>query len=98
MNTYVINVCVNTKSTDIYDKVAVNKHPILISCFNEDRLKDILNQSNMKEYIKGTISKQLYENAQYYIVRIDEDGGFTPDDKMVWDLKEITVIDGYRED
>ena len=93
MNIYVINVCVDTKTTDIYDKVAVNKHPILISCFNEDRLKDILNQSNMREYIKQTISKQLYGNAQYYIVRIDEDGGFTPDDKMVWDLKNITKIE-----
>ena len=38
MNTYVINICVDTKTTDIYDKVAVNKFPIIILAKNETNL------------------------------------------------------------
>ena len=41
MKTYAINLCTDTKNTDRYDKVAVNKFPMLIRCEDLDTLKDI---------------------------------------------------------
>ena len=44
MKTYAVNLVVDTKNTDIYDKVALNKFPIIIKCKTESELKDILSQ------------------------------------------------------
>ena len=97
MNTYVINICVNTKTTDLYDKVAVNKFPLLISCEDETRLTEILASQDVVSYVKMLISKHLYDNAQYYIVRIDGDGLYNEDDRLRWNLKNITKIDEYEK-
>lgn len=97
MNTYVINICVDTKTTDLYDKVAVNKFPLLISCENETRLTEILAGNEVTEYVKSMISKHLYDNAQYYIVCIDSNGLYNYNGRLRWELKSITKIDEYEK-
>lgn len=93
MNTYIINICVDTKTTDIYDKVAVTKFPLLITCEDENRLKEILASDHTKNYVKNLISKQLYQTAQYCCVKIDKDMNYSESSKIRYDLKSITNID-----
>ena len=38
MNVYAVNLTVDTKTTDIYDKVAVNKFPVIVLCKDEQEL------------------------------------------------------------
>ena len=87
-NTYVVNICVDTKSTDIYGKVAINKFPIIISC-KESLLKNILGSSDFKNYIKHNISKQLFDNSQYYIREIDDNGVYGDEKSFVFNIKDI---------
>ena len=35
---FAVNLTVDTKTTDLYDKVAVNKFPVIVRCNNEDEL------------------------------------------------------------
>lgn len=93
MNTYTINVCVDTKTTDLYDKVAVNKFPLLITCQDDERLKYILNDHDIKLYVKNLISERLYNTAKYHIIRIREGDTYFEDDKIIWDVKDITQIE-----
>lgn len=93
MNIYAINVCVDTKTTDIYDKVAVNNFPLLITCENEDKLKLRLNQEDVKLYISKLISHSLYQNAQYCIVKIHDNGKYDDSCKIRYWLKDITIVD-----
>ena len=68
MNNYIINLVVDTKNTDIYDKVALNKYPIIVSCKDEDELRKILSSDNSKNYIKKHIkSQKVYDTAEWFI-------------------------------
>lgn len=73
MKTYVINLCTDTKNTDRYDKVAVNKYPILIRCQNINELKTILSNKETSDFIKQNLKqKHLYESAIFFIREIDK--------------------------
>lgn len=73
MKIYAINLCTNTKNTDRYDKVAVNKFPMLIRCENFDALKSILESDETSQFIKDLLKqKHLYETAVFYIREIDK--------------------------
>ena len=82
MKTYAVNLVVDTKTTDIYDKVALNKFPIIVQCKTESELKDILSNDDTFEFVKQLIkSKRVYESAMFvadYLgwsaVRCDKDG------------------------
>ena len=64
MKTYVINLCAHTKNTDRYDKVAVNKYPIVIRCKDVDELKNILSNDDTAKFIKENLhQKHLYETS-----------------------------------
>lgn len=89
---YIININVNTKSTDIYDKVAINKFPIIINARDNQHLFEILNKPNICDYIKTHISEQLYENAAYYIRFIDSDGKLNEESNMILRLKDYTRV------
>ena len=68
MKIYVVNLVVNAKNTDIYDKVSLNKYPIVIKCNAEHELKKILNQDTAKQFLLDNIkSQKIYETAQWYI-------------------------------
>ena len=72
MKTYAINLCTDTKNTDRYDKVAVNKFPMLIKCNTFDDLKEILQNEETSQFIKDNLKqKHLYETAVFYIREID---------------------------
>ena len=91
-NTYVVNICVDTKSTDIYDKVAINKFPIIISC-EDSKLKEVLNNMDIQNYIKTNVSKQLYNTAQFYIRVIDNNGIYGDEQSIIYNIKDIVSIE-----
>lgn len=73
MKTYAINLCTDTKNTDRYDKVAVNKFPMIIRCEDFDTLKSILESDETSQFIKDHLKqKHLYETAVFYIREIDK--------------------------
>lgn len=73
MKTYVINLCTNTKNTDRYDKVAVNKFPMIVRCNDINELKNILSNKNTSEFIKENLKqKHLYESAVFYIRSVEQ--------------------------
>lgn len=72
MKIYTINLCTDTKNTDRYDKVAVNKFPIIMKCSNVDELKKYLGNEETANYVKSMLKqKHLYESAVFYIREID---------------------------
>lgn len=93
-NIYAINICVDTKTTDIYDKVAINKFPIIISCASS-KLTEMLNNIDIQNYIKTNISKHLYNTAQFYVRIIDENGIYndTQHHSYVYNIKDIVNIE-----
>lgn len=91
MKTYAINLVVDTKNTDIYDKVALNKFPIIVLCKTEAELKDILSQENTKEFVIQYIkSQRVYDSAQWKIRSIYPDGEVH---EIVWDVSDLITID-----
>lgn len=68
MKTYAVNLVVDTKNTDIYDKVALNKFPIIIKCKTEAELKDILSQELAQKFIQDHIkSQRVFDSAEWFI-------------------------------
>lgn len=93
MKIYAINLCTDTKNTDRYDKVAVNKYPMIVKCKGNDELKEFLSKDETVKYVKDLLKqKHLYETAVYYIREIGEN---IIEDR--WVVKDITFID-YEKD
>lgn len=88
---YVINIAVDTKTTDIYDKVAINKFPIIIQATNQDNLINILGRDEIKDFIRNNVSKVLYENAAYYIRFVDS-AEINPNNNLILRLKDYTKV------
>lgn len=69
---YAVNLTVDTKTTDLYDKVAVNKFPVIVICNNEDELWEKLSSENTSKWIKNNIrTKHLFDTAYFHIRAID---------------------------
>ena len=92
MNTYVINICVDTKTTDIYDKVAVNKFPIIILAKNETNLIEMLKGESVQEFVRSHISKHLYENAAYYIRFVEQNKTTKEENNLILRVRDYTTI------
>ena len=89
MITYAINLCTDTKNTDRYDKVAVNKYPIIIRCENDEQMKQYLSSKETSDYIKELLKyKHLYESAVFFIRKIDK-ANITEITLNITDLVEI---------
>jgi hypothetical protein len=74
MKTYAVNLTVDTKTTDLYDQVAVNKYPVIVLCENSDELWDWLKSQETANWVRTNIrQKHLYESAYFYIREISED-------------------------
>ena len=74
MKTYAVNLVVDTKNTDIYDKVALNKFPIIIKCKTEAELKEILSQELAQKFIQDHIkSQRVFDTAEWFIRCIYEE-------------------------
>ena len=63
MNIYAVNLTVDTKTTDLYDKVAVNKYPVIVICKDENELKEKLSSDTTKGWIKTNIRTKHMENT-----------------------------------
>ena len=63
-----VNLTVDTKTTDLYDKVAVNKFPVIVICNSEDELWEKLSSENTSKWIKNNIrTKHLFDTAYFHI-------------------------------
>lgn len=75
MKIYAINIATDTKNTDMYDKVSINKYPIIAMCKDIDELMIFLRNDQTTQFIKDNLKTQkLYDNALYYIREIDKGG------------------------
>lgn len=71
MNVYAVNLTVDTKTTDIYDQVAVNKYPIIVLCKNETELWNKLSLQETVNWIRLNIRTQrLFDTAYFHIREI----------------------------
>lgn len=74
MKTYAVNLAVDTKTTDLYDQVAVNKYPIIVLCNDEKELWDKLSTNDTANWIRNNVrTKRLFDTAYFYIREIDDD-------------------------
>ena len=72
MKTYAINLTVDTKTTDLYDQVAINKYPVIVLCKNEQELWEKLSSQDTINWVRSNIRIQrLFDNAYFYIREID---------------------------
>lgn len=87
--TYTINLVVDTKITDIYDKVSLNKYPMIVFCNDMDELKEILSNDDTKKYINQHIkSQKVFDSAQWYIRLVDD----TNEMEEVLDVSDLVNI------
>ena len=86
MKTYVVNLVVDTKNTDIYDKVALNKFPIIIKCKTEAELKDILTQDIAQQFLQNNIkSQRVFDTAEWFVRCIYENDVR----EIIWKVSEL---------
>lgn len=91
MKIYVINLVVDAKNNDIYDKVSLNKYPIVAFCRSEAELKERLSNDDTKEFIKSLIkSKRVYDTAIWMIRDIYPNNTTR---ELIWDVSELIHID-----
>lgn len=91
MKTYVANLVVDAKNADVFDRVALNKYPIVIFCKSEASLKEQLSNENTKDFIQTLIkSKRLYDSASWMIRDIYPNN---TTQELVWSVKELVNID-----
>ena len=95
LESYSINICVATAGHDRYDKVAINKHPMVV-LGRESDLKNQLRSDTIKAYIKANIrSKEIYDTAEFYIMHLKRDNTA---DKFVIPVSELVQIDDWDEE
>jgi hypothetical protein len=71
MKLYAINLTVDTKTTDLYDQVAVNKYPIIAMCKDENELWEKLSSQDTSNWIRQNVRTQrLFDSAYYHIREI----------------------------
>lgn len=90
LESFAINICVDTAGNDYYDQVAINKDPIIVLGRDWD-VKNLLSSSDTIKYLKSHIrSKEIYDNATYHVVHMTRDNRT---EKFVWKVPDITIID-----
>ena len=83
---YAVNLTVDTKTTDLYDKVAVNKFPVIVICNNEDELWEKLSAETTEKWIKSNIrTKHLFDTAYFHIRSIN--GSETSE--IIWKVDSV---------
>jgi hypothetical protein len=88
MKTYAVNLVVDTKITDIYDKVALNKFPIIIKCKTEAELKEILSQELAQKFIQDHIkSQRVFDTAEWFIRCIYEENVR----EIIWKVTDTNI-------
>lgn len=72
MKIYAINLTVDTKTTDLYDQVAINKYPVIVLCKDEQELWDKLASEDTSIWVKQNVRTQrLFDTAYFHIREIN---------------------------
>lgn len=96
MNIYAINICTDTKNTDRYDQVAVNKFPIIVIGTHEELVK-YLKSDDMKKFVKDLFRTQnLYDVAVFRIRSVDTRDYEVNSDEML--IKDFITIDYEKKE
>lgn len=89
MKTYAINLTTRTKVNNVFDKVAINKYPIIVVCKDIEELKQILSTDDTKKFIKDTLKfKDLYESSTFFIREINNDKN-----DFTLEVKDVVSVD-----
>lgn len=65
---FAVNLTVDTKTTDLYDKVAVNKYPVIVICNDEQELWEKLSSDSTVSWIRENIrTNKLFDSAYFHI-------------------------------
>lgn len=74
MKTYAVNLTVDTKTTDLYDQVAINKYPIIVLCKDDQELWDKLSLQETANWIRSNVRTQrLFDTAYFHIREVSGD-------------------------
>ena len=90
LESFNVNICVETAGHDFYDMVAINKYPIVVLGRKSD-LRTQLSSSSIKDYIKKNIrTLQIYESSKFYIVHLKRNNTI---ERMEIPVPELVQID-----
>lgn len=74
MKIFTINLTVDTKTTDLYDQVAVNKYPVIVMCNDEKELWEKLSSKSTVDWVRHNIRIQrIFDTAYFHIRELDGD-------------------------
>lgn len=92
LESYSVNICVPTAGHDRYDKVAINKYPMII-LGRESDLKNQLGSDQIMRYIKENIkTKEIYESAVFYVMHPKRDNTV---DRFTIPVPELVSINDW---
>lgn len=66
---FAVNLTVDTKTTDLYDQVAVNKYPVIVICNNEQELWEKLSSNSTVSWVRENIRTNKLFNTAYFHIR-----------------------------
>ena len=89
MKTYAVNLTVDTKTTDLYDQVAINKYPIIVLCKDEQELWDKLSLPETANWIRANVRTQRLFNSSYFHIR-EVDGDKVKD--LCWKVDSLVQM------
>ena len=89
---FAINLTVDTKTTDIYDKVAVNKFPVIVTCNDINDLRNKLSSTTTNEWIRSLIKTERLYNTAYFHIRGFGKNGLSDIVEIIWKVSDITKI------
>lgn len=92
----VLNILTKTKRGDVYDEVAINKYPIVISidgnCDIDEWLDEFLGSDDFSRILSNHIrNRATFDNSKLYI-RIYDDGENKVDDRVIIIADKINDI------
>lgn len=87
---FAVNLTVDTKTTDLYDQVAINKYPIIVICNDEQELWEKLSSSSTISWVRENVrTNKLFDTAYFHIRGIKD---FKTTDVMEFTWKANSLI------
>lgn len=93
LESFSVNICVATAGHDRYDKVAINKYPMIV-LGRESDIRTQLSSPQLVDYIKQNIhTKDIYKSAVFHIMHLKRDNTCTKLEIPVPELVKIEESD-----
>lgn len=89
---FAVNLTVDTKTTDIYDKVAVNKYPVIVMCNDVDELRNKLTSDSTEKWIRSNIKTGRLYNTAFFHIRGVGRKGLSEIIEFTWKVSDIISI------